>query len=553
MNGNLSEHLVARARVAPTQIALQIPRRAGDRWVVQTSVTYRELDELVKRAAAGLVDWGLRPGDRAALMVPPSIEFFVLAFALFRLGAVPVLIDPGMGVRNLGRCLHEARPTAFLGIAKAQLARVILGWGRRSIHRVLTVSAGFFPWIWGRSYRGLMRRAYVSREPGLHQPAPDETAAILFTSGSTGAPKGAVYTHEIFQGQIAALRDMFQIEPGEVDLCTFPLFALFAPALGMTAVIPQMDFTRPALVDPENILGPIAAFQVRNMFGSPALLNRVGRAAEAAGVRLPSLKRVLSAGAPVSAEILRRFQSLLNPDASIYTPYGATESLPVAAIGSHEVLEETSRLTERGAGVCVGRAAPGVTIRIIAVHDEPIAEWADSLQLPVGEIGEIVVGSPMVTQAYDARPEATRLAKIHDPATGRMLHRMGDVGYFDATGRLWFCGRKSQRVVLADRTLFTDVCEGIFNAHPAVFRTALVGVDRSTGRMPVICVELESPHQPNDTIRRELLELAAQHDATREISTVLFHPQFPVDIRHNSKIFREQLAVWATRRLSSGR
>ena len=396
----------------------------------------------------------------------------------------------------------------------------------------------------------------------------DETAAILFTSGSTGVPKGAVYSHGNFAAQVAALKQSFQIEPGEIDLCTFPLFALFAPALGMTAVVPRMDFTKPARVDPREIDEPILKFQINNLFGSPALLNRVSRELEpttdpvatANGLPAtfqkpwPSIRRVLSAGAPVSPSILERLSERLTPGTQIFTPYGATESLPVAVIGSHEVLLETRHLTAMGAGTCVGRPVAGIDVQIIRIVDEPVLVWNDELRLPRGETGEIVVHGPMVTQSYYERPELTALAKIRDPSTGRMRHRMGDVGYFDEQGRLWFCGRKAHRVVTRDQVYFTDPVEGVFNTHPAVFRTALVGIRRQGQVEPLLCVERElragssaDESLSDELLTQELLTIGARFEHTRAIRTILFHPSFPVDVRHNSKIFREKLAIWANR------
>jgi acyl-CoA synthetase (AMP-forming)/AMP-acid ligase II len=268
---------------------------------------------------------------------------------------------------------------------------------------------------------------------------------------------------------------------------------------------------------------------------------------------MPSLKRVLSAGAPVSPAILERFARLLSPGTQIYTPYGATESLPVAVIGSDEVLAETRHKTAAGAGTCVGQPVPGIEVRIIRITDGPIPTMTPDLVLPPGEIGEIAVNGPQVTQEYFRRPDLTALAKIADPERGRMWHRMGDVGYIDEQGRLWFCGRKSQRVVTPERTYFTEPVEGVFNAHPAVFRTALVGVERNGVVEPVLCVELEKTAKPQASadITRELLSLAQQPEHTRAIRTILYHERFPVDIRHNSKIFREQLAAWAAEQLRS--
>ncbi|MBI5200305.1 MAG: AMP-binding protein, partial [Elusimicrobia bacterium] len=368
--------------------------------------------------------------------------------------------------------------------------------------------------------------------------------AILFTSGSTGAPKGAAYTHGNFSAQVEALRRHFSIEPGEVDLPTFPLFALFDPALGMTAVIPEMDFTRPGSVEPANILGPVDRYGVTHLFGSPALLDRVGRFASGRGIRLRSLKRVVSAGAPVPAKVLERVQELLPPGVEVHTPYGATEALPVSSISSSEVLGETRRLTAQGRGVCVGRPMPGTEVRVIRISDEPIPAWSDALLAPHGETGEIVVRGAQVTEAYHGRAEATALAKIR-LSDGGVFHRMGDLGYFDDEGRLWFCGRKTQRVVTARGPLFTIPCEAVFNQHPSVRRSALVGVGEKGAQRPVLVVELEPGVRPGNLLRAELFELGSRHEHTKCVNDILFHPGLPVDIRHNAKIGRERLAVWA--------
>lgn len=567
----------------PNQLAVMYPEsRDGSGQTKYSSFTYQQLDDESDFLAAGLDQIGIGRGVKTVLMVPPSLDFFSLTFALFKAGSVPVLVDPGMGIKNLGRCLAEAQPTAFIGVTKAHVARLLFGWGKTSIRKNVTVGRRFG---WGGfrldqiSKQGRLRQSDVVNREGVWHPAGtqvDETAAILFTSGSTGVPKGAVYSHGNFAAQVAALKQAFGIEPGEIDLCTFPLFALFAPALGMTAVVPRMDFTKPARVDPREVIEPIVRFGINNLFGSPALLNRVGRdgnldvgkslsgrastggrPAEVASLShepcgLPSLKRVLSAGAPVSPAILERFSQWLPADVQIYTPYGATESLPVAIIGSHEILRETRYLTAQGAGTCVGRPVESIHVEIIKITDEPISEWRDELRMPQGQIGEIVVSGPMVTQSYYQRADLTSLAKIPIPATDRVMHRMGDVGYFDDQGQLWFCGRKSHRVVTTDRTYFTEPVEGIFNTHHAVFRTALVGVSQGNLVQPVLCVERESRQTlrakqwlSDSDLANELRELGARFELTQAIRTIRFHPHFPVDIRHNSKIFREKLAVWA--------
>ena len=544
---NVADHLTALAAREPGRDAVVLPRMRRDR-IDETRLTFAELDATSGRIACGLDRIGIGRGVRTVLMVTPSLDFFALTFALFKVGAVPVLIDPGMGIRNLGQCLAEAKPEAFIGVPRAHVARRVLGWARHSIRVTVTTGSRLF----GGKYTLTNVRA-IGEE---HGPLPvadtgaDETAAILFTSGSTGVAKGAVYTHGIFAAQVESLKGIYAIEPNEVDLCTFPLFALFAPALGMTSIIPEMDPTRPARVDPTKIIRAVEHFRVTNLFGSPALIDRVGRYGSDHGVKLPTLRRVISAGAPVAAKVIERFTTMLTPAVQVFTPYGATESLPVANIGSDTILRETRHLTDQGKGICVGRPVAGMDVRIIPITDEPMPEFDEASTLPPGEVGEIAVSGPVVTAEYFGRPQATALAKMHD-ARGGLWHRMGDVGYFDDQGRLWYCGRKSHRVVTPAGTLFTEQVEPVFNTVPGVFRTALVGVDYKGVTHPVICVELGGAAGPAERpwreIEQDLRNAGQRHEHTQRIDVFLEYlpGSFPVDVRHNSKIFREQVAKWA--------
>jgi olefin beta-lactone synthetase len=582
---NVASHLARLAAEHPARVAVYFPRRGvrPEGESEHVAITFDELNADADAIAHGLVAAGVTRGTRTVLMVPPNPDFFALTFALFKIAAVPVLIDPGMGVRNLGRCLAEAEPAAFIGIAKAHAARRVLGWGKRTIRT--TVNAGRWRFFCTTSLARLRESGKPRGPYTIPDVACDEPAAILFTSGSTGVAKGAEYTHGNFAAQVESLKATYGIEPGEIDLCTFPLFALFGPALGMTCVIPDMNPSRPARIDPRKAVAQIKQFHVTNTFGSPAVIRRLGEWGESADSwegeapaepnahgsagaspsqhPLPTLRRVISAGAPASASAIERFVQLLPESAQVFTPYGATEALPVANIGSREILDETRKLTEQGKGVCVGRPVAGMEVCVMPISDGPIAEWSDSLKLPPGEVGEFVVRGPVVTKRYYNRPEATALAKIRDPRTGDILHRMGDVGYLDDRGRLWFCGRKSHRVVTPHGTLYTDMVEPIFNTVPGIARTALVGVTRNGVTYPVICFEVEREwmHRfrhprwgerswPPDTVAAiELERVAALSDRTRMITTFLCHRAFPVDVRHNSKIFREKLAVWADRKL----
>lgn len=544
---NIASALISQAARQGDNVAIHYPLgRRGDQ-VSYESVTYSTLNQLSDDYARGLIEYGIGRGVRCALMLTPGLDFFAMFFALFKAGAVPVLIDPGIGIKPLKTCLAEARPEAFIGVTKAQLARKILGWAPG----VKLVTSGPKLGWGGLNTTQLQKLGQKTSGSILADTKPDEMAALLFTSGSTGIPKGVVYRHRHFMAQVQMLRSAFDIQPGEVDLPTFPPFALFDPAMGMTTVVPLMDPTRPAKADPKLLVQTINRFKVTNVFGSPALLNVLSRYTEAEKIQLPTIRRVISAGAAMPVATIRRLQKTLAVDAEVYTPYGATECLPVASVSGTELNQEVEQRTAMGEGTCIGRPVAPNSVRIIPIADSAVGSFSETVELPVGITGEIVVHGPTSTDTYWQRTEQTRLAKITD-SQGRIWHRMGDAGYFDTEGRLWYCGRKSQRVITERETMFADQIEAIFNVHPEVARTALVGIGPPGRQTPVLCVEpLHKPSRHRrERIRFDLLQLGRHHATTKSIQQILFHKSFPVDIRHNAKIGREKLGLWAAGKLS---
>jgi acyl-CoA synthetase (AMP-forming)/AMP-acid ligase II len=516
--------------------------------------TFRELDEDSNRIAAGLLAMGIPRGTRLALLVPMSADFVSLVFALLKAGMVSVLIDPGMGRKNLLRCLAEARPQGFIAVPLAQAIRRLLAGRFPEAKHFVTAGRR---WFWGGKTLAELRR--IAAEPfACAQTSSDDPAAIIFTTGSTGPPKGVLYPQRIFERQVAEIQSFYGIEAGEIDLPGFPLFGLFNAAMGVTTVIPQMDFTRPAQVDPRKFVAHIRDWKCTQAFGSPALWNTVGRYLEANRIQLPTLRRALSAGAPVPPHVLERIKAAIHPAGDVHTPYGATEALPIASIAASEVLAETAAQSRLGKGTCVGRRFGGMEWRVIRITDEPLATIDQTDELSTGEIGELIVRGPVVTREYVTRTEANALHKIRDGET--FWHRMGDVGYLDAsateahTERFWFCGRKSHRVLTESGTLYTIPCEAIFNQHPRVYRSALVGVGPRGQQRPVLIVEPWPDQRPRNHADETALlsELAALAQSTRHTSGIgdfFILPGLPVDIRHNAKIFREQLAGWAAKRL----
>ncbi|MFN2358225.1 MAG: fatty acid CoA ligase family protein [Desulfotignum sp.] len=542
---NIASSLQKTAGSFPYKRAVVYPAgRDKDNRVLYSQLTFRQLDQLSDRLAFGLSGIGIVRGMRTILMVPPGMDFFIIIFAMFKLGAVPVVVDPGMGINRMLQCLQQGRPKAFIGIEKAHVLRVLKPRYFQNVAHWVTVGRR---WFWGGH---TIKHLLTDKRQVFPQArtTTDETAAIAFTTGSTGPAKGVVYTHGNFEAQIKQIQAHFTIGPDEIDLPTFPLFALFDPALGMTAVIPDMDPTQPAKADPKKIIEAIENHGVTNMFASPALLNRLGKYGKENAITLPSLRRVISAGAPVAPANIAQFSALVAEDTQIHTPYGATEAVPVISIGSHEILSETRHMTEKGFGLCIGRPIDTTLVRIINITDEPITRFSENLILPEKQVGEIIVKADLVTQQYFDNPQADMLAKIPDPE-GRAWHRMGDLGWMDSKGRIWFCGRKSHRVITKNETLFTIPVEAIFNTHEKVYRSALTGVGPFNHQIPVVFVEPNCKISHKRQFIAELLELARTTPLTADIQHIFIEKNFPVDIRHNAKIFREKLAVTAGKKL----
>ncbi|MBK8477833.1 MAG: AMP-binding protein [Opitutaceae bacterium] len=619
---NVARHLWAQAAQQPTAPALRIPTgTARDGSIRYTTLSFAELAAEADAWAWRLARAGVQRGDRVLVLVRPGLPLIAAVFALFKLGAPPIVIDPGMGRRNLLECVLRSQPRILLGITRAQVASLLFRTSFHSVRRRL--------WVSGNPTHRLARGP-IPVFPFAPTQA-DDLAAILFTSGSTGAPKGVCYEHGMFEAQVRLVRATYGIAPGEVDLSILPVFALFNPALGMTTVVPRLDPTRPAAADPAHLVQAIRQNKISTSFGSPIIWSKIARHCADRGLTLPGMRRILLAGAPVPPTLFALLRRVC-PGAALHSPYGATEALPVTSVSADEIIGPrgaaqtpstepqipeskiqkkpnrenpipgqkpaasafgigdlepgiscAAQLTLRGRGTCVGRPVTEMQVRVIAIVDGPIATLAEARELPRGETGEIIVRGPVVTTAYDLLPDATARAKIQTPnpkpqiaqESGRapetqpppaagfgvwdlaleisapsgaaIWHRMGDAGYLDADGRLWFCGRVAERIETPHGTLFADCVEPIFNQHARVFRTALIGFGPRGKQVAALAVECWPDQRPRSTaakraLGRELRELGAAHPHTNLVRLFYFVDRFPVDVRHNAKIHRHQLA-----------
>lgn len=548
---SINDMIVTMSNRIPNRIVMAHQKTSFSGMTHYEYMTYGAVDQESNRIANGLAKIGITPGMHTVLMVTPSKDFFCLLMGVFKLGAIPVFVDPGMGVRNLKTCIEEAEPEAFIGIPRAHAARVALRWAKDTIRYNVTVGPKLF---WGGYTLEQVKKLGSDAPFIMEPPGPDDMQMIAFTSGNTGIPKGVVYTQRIFASILHILSDLLKPSDGDADLSTFPPFALMGPGMGVPSVIPDMDATQPGKADPRKLVKGIHDQRCTSLFASPALIEKIGRYCEDFNVKMPTLRSVMSAGAPARLDSLERFTKALAPGVEVMTPYGATEALPLTIIGSNELLNDTRHHSNQGGGVCVGRPVKGIEVTVIPITDSPVETWSEDLRLPSNTMGEITAKGPVVTTQYYKRDKQNRLAKIKDEVNGGIWHRMGDVGYFDDQGRLWMCGRKGHRVETGTQTFYSLPCEAIFNNHSEVGRSALVGVTLNGKTEPAIIIELapgvKKDKRGKEALTRALLELGQEYEHTKPIKTVLYHGKFPVDVRHNAKIVREKLAEWAQKEVS---
>jgi acyl-CoA synthetase (AMP-forming)/AMP-acid ligase II len=509
------------------------------------TIGFADLYRRVIALASGMVDAGIRPGDRVALMIPPGIDLTAVLYACWRMGAVIVLVDSGLGPRNMSRALASAAPEHIIGISRAMVAARALRWpGRRIAVGEIADTArrafGVDATIADLESRGSGRPA---------PPAPDDfaLAAVVFTSGSTGPSKGVAYRHHQLQAQRDVLVDLYAITADDRLVAAFAPFALYGPALGITSVVPDMDVTRPGSLSAAALGDAVAAIDATMVFASPAALVNVVRTAGTLtgehhramlGVRL-----LMSAGAPVNPELLASSAGLM-PNAEAHTPYGMTEVLPVADISLAEL-----RTRATGDGVCVGRPRAGVAVSISAVDHLGLA--VGELTADPGVVGEVVISAAHTKDHYDRLWHTEHLA-----SSPRGWHRSGDVGYLDDQGYLWIGGRLQHVVTSASGPVMPVALELAAESVEGVSRAAAVGVGPVGAQAVVLVLETEAGRRSPVLAGTEVADrtrAAVSRVSDVGVAAVLQVNELPVDRRHNSKIDRTAVAAWASAVLSGRR
>lgn len=510
-----------------------------DRRGATRSATFAGLAADVGRVAGGLRDLGVEPGDRVGLLIPPGIDLSAVIFACWRIGAVAVVADAGLGVRGLRRAMRGANPAYLIGVPAAlALARAMRWPGRRIVcgNPVQARLAGATATLADIRHRG-------EGLPLPSVPGGDDLAAVGFTSGATGPAKGVVYRHHQLQAQRDLVRDLYSIGANDRLVAAFGPFALFGPALAIPSVVPEMKVTAPGSLTATALAAAAEAVGATLVFASPAALSNVVATADELAphdhAALAAVRLVMSAGAPVPVATLRAVAELM-PNAELHTPYGMTEVLPVADISLEEI-----EAAGAGDGVCVGHAVPGVEVAVSGLDGQGMA--TGSLTTEAGTVGEVCIRAGHMRDGYD-KLWATQQSASQPPG----WHRSGDVGHLDADGRVWIGGRIGHVITTSSGPVTPVGIEHAVMALPEVDLAAAVGVGPSGTQHLVVAVVTGNPPFRPGLASRDLADRvrAAVDD---DVAAVLATPALPVDKRHNSKIDRTRVARWAERVLAGGR
>ncbi|WP_437544564.1 AMP-binding protein [Sorangium sp. So ce367] len=506
------------------------------------SMTFTSLLRRSDTFAEQLVRLGIRPKSTVAFSVHPTSGYAELLFALFRIGSVPVFIDATMDLSGMSACMSECAPTHLIGDSHFVNHYMKHRGSLSAVEGIIEVSSREDDVVLRfERPEPLAVEAGLPPDSGFEE---EDPLCIFYTTGSTGIPKGVVWTNEILLQHLRIQEKLYGSGDDHIDLVTFPFFMLTALAQGRTCVLPPVDFSSPAAFDPSVLVEVMNTTRATYCFASPVVWHNIIDFCRRRGTRIPGLRYTTSAGATVPLKTVRGLVDVA-PNAKVCVPFGATEAiLPISTIDAVEICEETWQETDAGKGICLGRPVPGLTVSVIPIVDHPISTLDEATVLNAGQVGELIVKGPTVTTRYHRRPEATRRAKIHETLPdGRVdvWHRLGDAGYIDSKGRVWYCGRITFGIEVDGAWYFPDQVEAVFNAALDVYRTAATTFERDGSTAIALAVQKEREGAcSNDVIYAKIIDISKKYGFPIE-AVYFYDDAFPVDPRHNVKIERDRI------------
>ncbi len=474
------------------------------------SVSFDELRGASASLGAQLLSSGIRPGDHVSLLTPLSIRLYVALIGALRIGAVPVVVDPNLGLRGMRRALGRVKPRAVIGTSRTLALSLLL------------------PELWSAKKIMVSMRPGRQRAGGLADVESDASALITFTSGSTGQPKAVVRSHGLLLAQNAALDSVLRQGPGDVCLATLPIFVLANLGQGVTSVLADADLRRPGFIDARPVLEQIERHRPQSVVASPALLQRLTAEMDTGWKGNHRFDHVFTGGAPVFPDTIEDLSRLTKTPEGVVTVYGSTEAEPISHLAGFN--NDLLAAVKDGAGLPVGRPVDAVQARIITDRwGEPMGlldeAGLDAQTITDGNAGEIIVTGEHVVRGYlDGVGDDETKIRVGDT----VWHRTGDAGRLEADGQLWLLGRASAKLLTDAGFLYPFEIEAAVRAATGL-RCALVATSRQ--------LVVESPTAPSPIASATLDDIIQRWG----IHSLKFVNQIPMDSRHNAKVDYSQI------------
>jgi len=526
-NNNFASLLLQQCRNRPGLAALIIPQLHKDGSLLsEETITFGDFEQRVCQFQRGLQAEGFRPGDRFVLMFPVSVDLYALIVALFAAAMVVVLVDPGMGKKQILRAISGTGAKALVTVRAVARLRWLLPSLWHIKMYVITSNRG------SRLLGKLQRQSaeLAAARPVIVLRGADDHALITFTSGTTGKPKGADRTHGFLRAQHESLAAMFPHVASDVDCTCFPAMVLHGLCCGITTVIPAVDLRAPASVNPAQVISQLKRHGVTRFSGAPAFMSALAEYINRQALHLPGVQQLAIGGAPVADAVCQNLVSAF-PSARAYVVYGSTEAEPMTRVTLQEVLSDG----DPSGGYLVGRTSDTTVIKIVRLPVPPPVldeRGIEPFTVASGETGEIVVCGPQVNRSYVSNPEENRKNKVIEIG-GQVWHRTGDVGRLDARNRLCLLGRVNDVLDLSGSPVYPFPVERSVDALSGIRRSALV--QAGPGKPAFLVLELEK-NMTLQALESGVKSCLAHHRlAGVQIQLMV---KLPVDRRHNSKIDR---------------
>ncbi|MGW2820367.1 long-chain-fatty-acid--CoA ligase [Streptomyces sp. NPDC001443] len=492
---NLAEFLAHTARRYPERTALR---------TTDTAVSYAELDELSARAAALLRSEGVRPGDRVALMLPNVPEFVVLYYGILRAGAIVVPLNPLLKERETEYHLRDSGAVLLCEWHQAP-GEGAQGAAGAGVRRLVVEPAAFTGMLAG--------------SPPVHEiagVAGDDIAVLLYTSGTTGRPKGASLTHAGLRHntEVTAV-DIESLTPEDVVVGCLPLFHIFGQVCTLTAAV----HAGAALIlvprfDPQAVLDAIGRHKATVFEGVPTMYAALLQHPGADGLDVSSLRLCISGGASLPVEVLHGFERRFG--CVILEGFGMSETSPVVTFN------HSDRPRKPGS---IGTPIRDVEVRLLDDRGRDVAP---------GAVGELSVRGPNVMKGYWNRPEETA-ATVPD---GWL--RSGDLARRDEDGYLFVVDRKKDLIIRGGYNVYPREIEEVLHEHPAVGLAAVIGVphERLGEEIAAAVVLRPQARATADELREFVKERVAAYKYPRHIRIVDALPTGP-----SGKILKRQISL----------